>query len=295
MGIFDMIGNIFSASTSASASIYDTKKNYEIAQQNIQFQQDQNQITRNREDNAVQRRVKDLKAAGLSPVLAAGSPAAANPMQAPKNEFHSNIGEKTMNVLAALQMKKNIDKTTAEEDRIKAEANFIKKKTNPTIHGLDLQNQLMELMNPLNIKGKKLANYNQELTNKLTKANINQKEFEITLQAIKKQQKLADLSKTEQEIAAKKLLLKLKELDRQAKQHDLNLYKEIGLPTNQTIPEKIKYGMIAVGLIENLGKNTPKFDMSWSNTENKDIESLKRNTKTSLEHYGWNINLDTLH
>lgn len=73
------------------------KYNYEIANQNLDWQKEYAakmegflRESWQREDNAVQRRVADLKSAGLSPTLAAGSAAATSqPIQlkAPQNDF----------------------------------------------------------------------------------------------------------------------------------------------------------------------------------------------------------------
>ena len=52
--------------------------NYKAEQENLAWQREAQGITWSREDNAVQRRVADLKAAGLSPVLAAGSAASSS-------------------------------------------------------------------------------------------------------------------------------------------------------------------------------------------------------------------------
>lgn len=52
--------------------------------QNIAFQQRENEITRSREDNAVQRAAADMQAAGLSKTLAAGNPASASALSAPQ-------------------------------------------------------------------------------------------------------------------------------------------------------------------------------------------------------------------
>lgn len=71
-----------------------------------------------REDNAVQRRVKDLVAAGLSPTLAAGSAAAAGaPIStstfAPSDE--GGIGA----IMAVMKAKQDISTSAAQEDLLK--------------------------------------------------------------------------------------------------------------------------------------------------------------------------------
>lgn len=66
--------------------------NMALNQANIEMQERQNQINREREDDAVRRRANDLIGAGLSKTLAAGSPASANAMQAPQNTIAAQTG-----------------------------------------------------------------------------------------------------------------------------------------------------------------------------------------------------------
>lgn len=59
-------------------------------EQNIAFQKEENEITRQREDTAVQRAAQDMTAAGLSKTLAAGSPASAQALSAPQVQAPNN-------------------------------------------------------------------------------------------------------------------------------------------------------------------------------------------------------------
>lgn len=131
-----------------------------------------------REDNAVQRRVADLKAAGLSPVLAAGSAANTSQPIASSAQSHDwTGGNPILEALGAIQQKADISKTNADTDLTKFmqstekwKQDLMSAQVNKTMAetlNLNKQNDIFDLdyMSKINLRNKQAENYirNSEL------------------------------------------------------------------------------------------------------------------------------------
>ena len=135
------IGNFASGIANTVVGSHYAKKNYELARDMANYQKELNRTIMQREDNAVQRRSADIKAAGGNPALAymngvsgAGAGGSVSAPPAPKYDTSAiqqgisqlgsgftSISQIEANILANKQRKAEIEKVDADISKTRAE------------------------------------------------------------------------------------------------------------------------------------------------------------------------------
>ncbi len=174
------LSDMFTAGSNVLGAISQIRTNdlnYKLQKEQLDYQKGLQKIMFGREDNAVQRRVADLKAAGLSPTLAAGSAASSGPVvstSAPQRESDlsayltlAQIGTMLANQQKA-QTEADIAKQSLAQSKIQTQASalskellgnqvelsnldkkyYLDRKTSPVEVGQDWQQRLVNLLYP---------------------------------------------------------------------------------------------------------------------------------------------------
>lgn len=208
------IGGLFTNALNKAIADDNVQLLKEMNDHNIAFQKHENDITRQREDNAVQRAAADMTAAGLSKTLAAGNPASAQALQAPQvseaptNSFRYESALQKMNIVQVLQsMAEKQKQLDMADDKNKAEIDYINEQTKAlefdNVHKMETFQAEMALKNAqafqfstqgfLNQNNAKIA----DITSRYTAQKI---ESEINLNVVSELQKRADVLKTKADI-----------------------------------------------------------------------------------------------
>lgn len=279
-GFFDGFGlsDALSIGSGAAGFISDMlygNQYLDLEKQNLNMQAATNQWmqavqhhTWEREDNAVQRRVADLKAAGLNPILAAGQGAgtsAGMKLQAPQMGGQ-HIERKAMavqNAMAVMKMKADISQTNAQKKYIDTQSAKVRqeidhnakmyplKEEQERITMMYFEQMSSEKMNQMVTASQRALNQLdiQELDKQLKSHGVTQAQLNITATQLQNQLREKELSQREKEILIKDVTLQIQKQIEERYRHDNQWYMQRGYPTNigfdkwSRIPSMLESGM----------------------------------------------------
>lgn len=222
-------------------------KNYNLEKNNLEYQKWLQGEIFKREDNAVQRRAMDLKAAGLSQTLAAGGAASAGaivPTKAPQMENRADSSMQALSIaLDIARSRADISKTMADKAVSEATANKI---------GLDnmfqkdtYNDRVMMASAALNETNAKIAN--EKLDQVIKQNNISLFEIEKAKQQISVDAARLGMDETKQNIAAKQIAV-------QNAMYNQEWYKNHGLPQDMSLGGTWQGALLGENLGREIGK-----------------------------------------
>lgn len=261
----------------------------ELNDRTFNYQKDLNELTMSREDDAVFRRVQDLKASGLNPVLAAGDAAnsagfsvssqragsapqmdssylaqyAARAMESNRMRFENQIAMNKMKLDLASQAV-DISRTMAESEVLKERAASMRAERPLNVENMQMANSF--LRSTLNTRverelvgldnDKKMGVY-RAMQSRLVEKQIDYEEVRYLLGMADVVFKGKNLDKIDKELLVMDSLIKARDLEYDERKWNLDYFKERGLPTSYRDPVQLK---IVNEVMKNLGldgKNIP--------------------------------------